>query len=135
MRRVITEWGIATSLILIVALALAWADSRVTKWGLEPLAIGTGVYLKSCPGLICLGNELGEDWKPHASETGRRAWMTTHRYAAWLFPGIEYHNRQYTSGQTVWSLEISLLIPLILLGVIQALCWRLRPRTIKNSGS
>ena len=128
MRRVITEWGIAISLILIIAFALVWADSRVTKWGLEPLAAGPGVYLKSSAGMICLCSELGEDWKPVSSETGRRAWMATHQYATWLFPGIEYHNRQYTSGRTVWSLEVSLVIPLILLAVVTAVCWRLRPR-------
>jgi hypothetical protein len=134
MRRVITEWGFAISFILIIVFALIWADSHVTIWGRQPLALGTGLYLKSSPGLICLGCEVGEDWKPHAAESGRRAMMATHRYATWLFPGIEYHYRQYTSGQVVWSLEVSVLIPLILLGVVMALCWRLRPRTIKKWG-
>ena len=44
--------------------------------------------------------------------------MATHRYRSWIFPGIEYHNRQYTSGLTVWSLEVALWIPLSFLAVV-----------------
>jgi hypothetical protein len=128
MRRVITEWGIAISIVLFIAVLLAWADSCLSRWGREAFAVGAGVYIKTLPGFFCLASELGEDWKPVSHETGRRFWMATHRYRAWLFPGIEYHNRQYTSGLTVWSLEIALWVPLSFLAVFMAICWRLRPR-------
>jgi hypothetical protein len=128
MRRVIAEWGIAGSLVLLIALALVWADSAQTRWSGEPLSAGESVYIKTVPGYFCIGSELGNDWKPVSHETGRRFWLPTHRYTTWEFPGIEYHNRQYTSGLTVWSLEIALWIPVLLLAVLMALCWRLRPR-------
>jgi hypothetical protein len=128
MRRVITEWGIAISLVFLISLVLAWADSLVTGWGREPLAVWEGVYMKTIPGHFCLCSELGEDWKPVSDEKGRRFWMATHRYRAWLFAGIEYHHRQYTSGLIVWSLEVALWIPLLFLAVVAGLCYRLRPK-------
>ncbi len=124
-----TEWGIAISLILVIAIALAWADSLRTKWGVEPLAIGERVYMKTIPGYLCIFSELGEDWRPVSNETGRRFFLATHRYATWMFPGIEYHNRQYTSGLTVWSLEVAFWVPLGLLVIFMAVCWRSRPRS------
>jgi hypothetical protein len=131
-RRVITEWGIAISLVFLISVVLAWADSVVTGWGREPLALREGVYMKTVPGYFCLCSELGEDWKPVSHEKGRRFWMATHRYRAWLFPGIEYHHRQYTSGLIVWSLEVALWIPLLFLAALVGLCYRLRP---KSAGS
>jgi hypothetical protein len=128
MRRVFTEWGIAISIVLFIAVLLVWADSRLSRWGREPLAVGEQFYIKTVPGYFCFTSELGEDWKPVSHETGRRFSMATHRYRPWLFPGIEYHNRQYTSGLTVWSLEVALWIPLSFLAVFIATCWRLRPR-------
>ena len=47
MRRVITEWGIAISVVFFIAVLLAWADSCLTKCGREPLAVGEGVYMKT----------------------------------------------------------------------------------------
>jgi hypothetical protein len=132
MRRVITEWGIAISIVFSIAVLVVWADSRLTRWGREPLAVGDGVYMKTIADYFCLFSEPGEDWRPVSEEKGRRFWMTTHRYRTWLFPGIEYHNRQYTSGLTVWSLEVALWIPLSFLVAIIAICWRLRPRIVRS---
>ena len=134
MRRVITEWGIAISVVFAISLVLAWADSLVTGWGREPLALAEGVYMRTTPGYFCLSSELGEDWKPVSHEKGRRFWMATHRYRPWIFPGIEYHNRQYTSGLIVRSLEVAFWIPLLFLGVCLGLCLRLRPRSARRIG-
>jgi hypothetical protein len=130
-RRVITEWGIAISLVFAISLVLAWTDSLVLGSGREALALGEGVYMRTIPGYFCLSSELGADWKPVSDEKGRRFWMATHRYRAWFFPGIEYHDRQYTSGLTVWSVEVAFWIPLLLLTGYVVICLKLRPRPVR----
>lgn len=132
MRRIITEWGMVLSSVLVIAFAVLWIDSVLTKWSQEPLAAGSGLYLKSESGRICFFSELGDDWKPSPAATGRWATMSTHHYTNWRLPGIEYHHREFTVGHIVWSLEVTLLLPIGFFLIVIAVCWWLGRRIARQ---
>jgi hypothetical protein len=124
MRRAITEWGLVFSLGLLAACGFVWFDSMFLKYFREPLALGTDIYVRADDGRLCFFSELGADWKPRITVFEPRAISWARIYSTWMFPGIEYHNRLFANGRTVWSLEISLVIPVAVLLTLIAILWR-----------
>jgi hypothetical protein len=128
MRRAIAKWGLVFSLVLTLALGLIWVDSLLLQTFSEPLSLGPGGYLRVEDGRLYLFSELGDDWKPNSIVPDRRARSWVRRYMTWFFPGIEYHNRLFASGRTIWSLEVALVIPVACSLSMAAILWRLRRR-------
>jgi len=106
MRRRILEWSWIISLLLLIGLTVFWPDSLLAK---RRYCFVTGeVTFPPSPGM-----------GPHAIG-----------YAELTIPGLSYH-RHHESQLTAapWSLELTLLIPVVLLLVILGLSWsRLRKR-------
>ena len=75
---------------------------------------------------LCLFSELGSDWKPKVEGLQPRARSWVREYKSWLLPGLEYHNRLFANGRTVWSLELSLVLLVCVLLTIMAILWRVR---------
>lgn len=135
MRRAIAEWGLVVSLLIALATALIWVDALIWRALEEPLAVIPGVYLSVRENRLCLFTELGGDWKPHPWKTANEAHSWVRHYTTYFFPGIEYHHRFYVSGQTVWSVEISPAIPLIISLFLMAIFWRLGRGRSRGRGS
>lgn len=136
-RRII-EWGLVVSLLLLLVLALAWLDSLFLGTLREPVALDTELYLRAEDGRLYLFNELGDDWKPRFVGVKARAISWVRRYTSWFFPGIEYHNRLFNSGRTIWSLDVSLVTPLVFLLFTIALLgrvWRGGSRVASRGGN
>jgi hypothetical protein len=126
MRRAITEWGLIFSLVLLLAFGLIWVDAQYFKFLKEPLLLGTDVYLRVDDGTLCLFSELGSDWKPIEYGPRPDGRSRVIRYKNWGFPGIEYHNRRFANGRNVWSIELSLVIPVCGLLMMMPILWRVR---------
>ncbi len=60
---------------------------------------------------------MGIDFPAHS-------WVV--RYSIWMLPGLEYHHRLLASGETIWSLEVALIIPGAVLLITMAILWRIR---------
>ncbi len=60
------------------------------------------------------------------SKASSRACSWVREYKSWLLPGLEYHNRLFANGRTVWSLELSLVLLVCVLLTIMAILWRVR---------
>jgi hypothetical protein len=126
MRRAIAEWGLVVSLVIALASAGIWVDTLTGRGLEEPLAVIPGVFVRVREGSLCLFTELGADWKPRQSGIENKAHSWVRRYTLFFYPGIEYHHRLFASGRTVWSLEISLVVPLVISLFLTAIFWRLR---------
>jgi hypothetical protein len=126
MRRAITEWGLVVSSVLTVALGLIWADSLWLGMLQEPLALAPDCFVRVNPGQICLFSKLGNDWKPTTSAVERPALSWVRHYSIWLLPGLEYHHRLLASGETIWSFELALIIPVVVLLTAMVIFWRIR---------
>lgn len=126
MRRTITEWGLVTLFVLLVAVGLLWVDSLFLRHLQEPVLLGGGVYLRVEDGQLVLFNELGDDWKPTFGGVEHSGISWVRNYTTWFFPGIEYHDRLFANGRTIWSLELYLIVPLCVLLTLMAIFWRLR---------
>jgi hypothetical protein len=135
MRRAITEWGLVLSSLLSVALGLVWADS-LWLWTLrEPLSLGDACFLHFDDGRVCVCTDLGKDWKPRSDEAGQPARSWVRRYTIWFFPGLEYHHRLLANGQSIWSLEVGLAIPVAVLLTAMVIFWRARRGSWRIRGS
>lgn len=126
MRRAITEWGLVVSGGLVLALVLIWADSLWLGTLQEPLCLGSDFFLRVNPGELCFFSELGEHWKPNTTGNDRPALSWVRHYSIWMLPGVEYHHRLLASGETIWSLEVEIIVPLGLLLPTMAILWRIR---------
>jgi hypothetical protein len=126
MRRAIAEWGLVVSLVIALTAAGIWVDALSSRALEEPLAVFPGVFMRATEGTLCLFTELGANWKPQATGNDKKAQSWVRQYTIGIYPGIEYHHRLFASGRTVWSLEISLVIPLVLSLILMAIFWRLR---------
>ena len=126
MRRASTEWGLVVSGVLTIALGLMWADSLWLGMLQEPLSLAPDCFLRVNPGQLCLFSHLGDDWKPKTTgiERPTRSWVR--HYSIWMLPGLEYHYRLLASGETIWSLEVALIIPVSVLLVTLVILWRIR---------
>jgi hypothetical protein len=112
--------------VIALATALIWVDALSWRALEEPLAVMPGAYVRVQENRLCLFTKLGGDWKPRPATIDNNAHSWVRRYAVFIYPGIEYHHRLFASGRTVWSLEISLVIPLVLSLLLTAIIWRLR---------
>jgi hypothetical protein len=126
MRRAITEWGLVFSVVLLAGLALIWVGSLFLRALREPLALGTGLYLRVGDSRLCLFTELGPGWKPRFDGTDPQTVSWPVHYSNSMFPGFEYHNRLFASGRTIWSVEVSLVIPAGILLTTMTILWRIR---------
>jgi hypothetical protein len=126
MRRAVNEWMLVFSIVLLVAVGLIWVASLFLQALREPLALGSHVYARVDESRLCLFNELGEGWKPNLQGVDRKAISWTLRYTTWMYPGLEYHNRLFANGRTIWSVEVSLIIPVVFLLISIAILWRMR---------
>jgi hypothetical protein len=126
MRRAITEWGLVLTIVLGVALALVWVDSISICTLREPLSLAPELFLRVENGRLCLHSDLGDDWKPTLFGMQRTARSWVRGYWNWFAPGVEYHNRLFANGRTIWSLELSLVIPAAFLLIVMAILWRVR---------
>jgi hypothetical protein len=126
MRRAIAEWGLVVSLVIALTAAGIWVDALSSRALEEPLAVFPGVFMRVTEGTLCLFTELGANWKPQATGNDKKAQSWVRQYTIGIYPGIEYHHRLFASGRTVWSLEISLVIPLVISLILMAIFWRLR---------
>jgi hypothetical protein len=126
MRRAIAEWGLVVSLVIALLSAGIWVDGLSSRGLEEPLAVYPGIFMRVTEGKFCLFTELGADWKPRATVNDNKAQSWVRQYTIVIYPGIEYHHRLFASGRTVWSLEISLVIPLVVSLLLMAIFWRLR---------
>jgi hypothetical protein len=126
MRRAIAEWGLVVSLVVLVGLGLVWVDSLYLEYFQEPLYVGNDLFVRFADGWLCMFSELGDDWKPTELGPYPKAMSWVRRYKNWFFPGIQYHNRLYANGRTVWSVEVSPLLAAIVLLTIIAILWRIR---------
>src|ERR1700689_4425897 len=111
MKRAFTEWGLVVSLVLLAAIGFIWVGSLFVHYFREPLYLGTDLYVCIENSRLCIFSELGADWKPRLEGVEPRAISWVRDYNNWLFPGLEYHNRLFANGRTVWSLEMALVIP------------------------
>ena len=125
MRRAVAEWGLVVSLVIALTSAGIWVDALSSRALEEPLAVFPGVFMRVTEGRLCLFTELGADWKPRAIGNDKKAQSWVRQYTIGIYPGIEYHHRLFASGRTVWSLEISLGIPLVISLFLTAIFWRL----------
>ena len=134
MRRAITEWGLVLTLVFTVAVALVGVDSFCLRTLREPLALGSELFVRVADGRLALHTQLGDDWKPneYRAERAGRSWVRG--YWNWFAPGVEYHNRLFANGRTIWSLELSLIVPVAVLSIVSGILWRLR-RTNKRPGT
>ena len=126
MWRAMAEWGLVVSLVIALLSAGIWVDGVSSRGLEEPLAVYPGLFMRVREGRFCLFTELGADWKPRATGNENRAPSWVRQYSVVIYPGIEYHHRLFASGRTVWSLEISLIIPLVMSLLLMAIFWRLR---------
>lgn len=126
MRHAVIEWGLVVSGMLTVALGLIWADSLWLGILQEPLSLGPECFLRVNPGQLCLFSKLGDDWKPKTMGIDFPAHSWVVRYSIWMLPGLEYHHRLLASGETIWSLEVALIIPGAVLLITMAILWRIR---------
>jgi hypothetical protein len=126
MRRAITEWGLVLSGLLSVALGLIWADSLWLRTLQEPLSLDDACFLRFEDGRTCLYSELGKNWKPRAEGVDRQARTWVRDYTTWIFPGLEYHHRLLANGQSIWSLEVAMFIPVAGLLTAMVILWRAR---------
>jgi hypothetical protein len=126
MKRAITEWGLVFTLVVTAATTILWVGATYHEPLREPLALATDRYVRISDHRLCLHSELGNDWKPNALKLGSRSISWVRQYTIWMAPGIEYHNRLYANGRTIWSLEISLVIIVSALLVVMAILWRIR---------
>ena len=126
MRRAITEWGLVSLFVLSVAVSLMWVDSLFLRHLHEPVLLGSGVYMRVEDGQLVLFNELGDNWKPRFGGVDDSAISWVRSYTIWFFPGIEYHDRLFANGRTIWSLELYLVVPLCVLLTMMAIFWRVR---------
>jgi hypothetical protein len=127
MKRAFTEWGLVVSLVILVAIGVIWVGSLFVHYFREPLYLGTELYVRIEASRLCIFSELGADWKPRLDERVEpRAISWVRVYNNWLFPGLEYHNRLFANGRTVWSLEMSLIVPVCFLLTTMAILWRVR---------
>ncbi len=126
MRRAITEWGLVLSGALSVAFGVIWADSVWLRTLQEPLSLGSLCFLRFEDGRVCLYSELGDDWKPRATGGDRPAHSWVREYTNWFFPGIEYHHRLLANGQSIWSLELALVVPVAVLLTTMTILWRVK---------
>jgi hypothetical protein len=132
MRRAITEWGLVFTSVVVVGILGLWLDSRCHAIFDEPLYLGTDLFVRFADDRLCLFSQLGRDWKPVLEDIARApkpkaismSWARI--YNNWFFPGIEYHNRLFASGRTVWSVEVSVWLLLGLVLTLIAVLWRVR---------
>ena len=126
MRRAITEWGLVLSGVLSFALGFIWVDSRWLGSLHEPLALGLGCFFRVDDGRLCLFSKLGDDWKPKPTGPDRPGLSWVRHYSNWMFPGLEYHNRLLANGETIWSLEVAMVVPFAGLLTAMLVFWRVR---------
>ena len=124
MRRAITEWGLVLSGVLSVAFCLIWVDSLWLRSFQEPLSLGTLCFLRIENGRVCVFTELGDNWKPRPADGDRPAHSWVRQYTSWFLPGLEYHHRLLANGQSIWSLEVAMLVPMAALLTTMAVLWR-----------
>ena len=109
--RAVTEWGLVVSGVLLVALGLIWLDSLWLGTLQEPLWVCPNCFLRVNRGQLCFFSELGDNWKPSPEGRDRPFASWVRHYSNWMLPGLEYHNRLLASGETVWSLEVAIVVP------------------------
>jgi hypothetical protein len=126
MRRAITEWGLVVSGLVSVALGLVWVDSRWIGTLQEPLALGPHLFLRVNDGQLCFFSELGARCKPTLDGPDRPDISWVRHYSTWMLPGMEYHSRLLANGETIWSLEVAIVIPLAVLLIAILIFWRIR---------
>jgi hypothetical protein len=126
MRRALTEWGLVVSGVLSLALGLIWLDSLWLGTLREPLCVGPKCFLRVNRGQLCFFSELGANWKPNPEGRDRPFASFVRHYSNWMLPGLEYHNRLLANGESVWSLEIAIVVPLAVLLTMMLVLWRAR---------
>ena len=126
MGRAITEWGLVLSGMLSVAIGLIWVDSVWLRSLQEPLSPGSLCFLRFEDGRICIYSDLGKDSKPSPVTAEQPAHSWVRQYTNWFLPGFEYHHRLLANGQSIWSLEVAMAIPLAVLLTTMAILWRVR---------
>jgi hypothetical protein len=126
MRRAITEWGLVLSGALTVVLGLIWVDSLWLQTLQEPLSLGPDCFLRAERGRLCFFSSLRKEPKPGSGSVDRPTLSWVRRYTIWYFPGLEYHHRLLASGQSIWSLDMALVVPLSILLTTMAILWRIR---------
>jgi hypothetical protein len=118
--------GLVVSGVLSLALALMWIDSLWLGTLQEPLSLGPDCFLRVNHGQLCLFSTLGNHWKPTDKTLDRPPLSWVRHYSNWMFPGLEYHHRLLASGETIWSLELTIIVPFALLLSTMAILWRIR---------
>jgi hypothetical protein len=124
MRRAVTEWGLVVSGAMFFALGLVWLDSFWLGSLQEPVWLGPNCFLRADKGQVCIFSELGKNWKPTTDGRNNPLGSSVRRYSFWMVPGVEYHNRLLASGESVWSLELAIVVPLTALFAMMLAFWR-----------
>jgi hypothetical protein len=126
MRRAIAEWGLVVSGVVSVALGLVSIDARWIGTLQEPLALGPDLFLRVNDDQLCLFSELGARWKPTLDGLDRPDISWVRHYSTWMLPGMEYHCRLLANGETIWSLEVAIVVPFAVLLIAMLIFWRIR---------
>jgi hypothetical protein len=136
MKRLLLEWGSLTALALAVVLISVWVASYfIDPWKYQ-LSPAWDFHVIAHDGYIAFFNQPWID-----RQTGERIIskvydpkkesiepVTTH--IAWPIPGFKlFYCRFEWTGNTVWSLELSPLVPILLLTI--PVLW-LRHRSLMN---
>jgi hypothetical protein len=135
MKRAFTEWGLVVSLVLLVAIGVFWVGSLFVHYFREPLYLGPDLFVRIENSRLCIFSELSAHWKPRLGGLEPRAISWVRVYRIWLFPGFEYHNRLFANGRSIWSLEMSLVVPVCVLLTTMVILWRVRLGAWRPRGS
>jgi hypothetical protein len=130
-----SPWGLALSGVLSVAFGVVWADSFWLRTLQEPLSPRSACFIRLENGWVCFHSDLGDDWKPTFGDRDRPALSWVRSYTNWFFPGLEYYHRLLANGQSIWSLEVAIVIPVAVLLTTMAILWRARRGSWRIRGS
>jgi hypothetical protein len=131
MKRIVLEWGLIFSVVMILGLAALWVDTRFltresyplelydTRWG------GDRVYLIVARGNLSLSDGIshGRPWKltsPHPVDAARGD--RYRHFAVWGFDYRSYYRAPWDDHD--WSLQLSLLIPVALFSLLALWLYR-----------
>jgi hypothetical protein len=135
MKRIIFRWTLILSVIATLGLFAAWAVSFSFDANRVQLAFGS-VQVALAKGELILCDHFANREVMELVDKERLLEPGVAKDQRLSFPGFDFRRITLTSGQSIWSVSFSLLIPLVLMALSAGFFgWRFRTSKPTASGS
>lgn len=125
MKRAFLGWCGITLLISSAVCLLYWSVSTLTDAANFNLVFGQGssrVQMLSTNGNITFCDHIDNlEIIDHINKSGKMEPTPSHVYG-WSLPGFGLHYITFNQSSSIWSLNLSLLVPIILMIILSGFC-------------